>query len=111
MPQMPPDLIADRASSMVTGMQTPAQTVLLIDDEPAITDSLAYALDRAGYGAAAAHSLAEADALRREQAFDLVILDLMLPDGNGLDWLRTLRQTSDAPVIILSSHDDAVLAA
>lgn len=105
---MPSHLIVHPASPMMPDMQTPAQTVLLIDDEPAITDSLAYALDRAGYGAAAARSLAEADALRREQAFDLVILDLKLPDGNGLDWLRTLRQTSDQPVIILSSHDDAV---
>lgn len=83
-------------------------TVLLIDDEPAITDSLAYALDRAGYVSAAARTLAEADTLRQASAFDLAILDLMLPDGNGLDWLRTLRQHSALPVIILSSHDDAV---
>lgn len=83
-------------------------SVLLIDDEPAITDSLAYALERAGYATAAARTLAEAEALRQAGAFDLAILDLMLPDGNGLDWLRALRQDDALPVIILSSHDDAV---
>ncbi len=81
--------------------------VLLVDDEPAITDSLDYAFSRAGFECEAAGTLAEAD-----QGLglgpDLVVLDLMLPDGNGLDWLRELRQRSQVPVIILSSHDDAV---
>jgi two-component system catabolic regulation response regulator CreB len=81
--------------------------ILLIDDEPAITESLAYALERGGFSAQSAGSLAEADAaLLQEPA--LIVLDLMLPDGNGLDWLRVLRQRSNVPVIILSSHDDPV---
>ncbi len=83
-------------------------TVLLIDDEPAITESLAYALGRGGFEAHAAGTLAEADALLASLSPALVLLDLMLPDGNGLDWLRALRQRSEVPVIILSSHDDPV---
>jgi len=83
-------------------------TILLIDDEPAITESLAYAFERAGFGTQAAATLAAANAHLAEDVFDLVILDLMLPDGNGLDWLRALRRHSRLPVIILSSHDDAV---
>jgi two-component system catabolic regulation response regulator CreB len=84
-------------------------TVLLVDDEPAITESLAYALGRGGYQTRTAATLAAADrALATEPETALVILDLMLPDGNGLDWLRALRGRSDLPVIILSSHDDAV---
>lgn len=83
-------------------------TVLLVDDEPAITESLAYALGRAGYETRAAATLAAADAAMAGGDVDLVILDLMLPDGNGLDWLRALRARSAVPVIILSSHDDAV---
>lgn len=83
-------------------------TVLLVDDEPAITESLAYALARAGFDSHDARTLAEADAALEAQAVDLVVLDLMLPDGNGLDWLRTLRQRTALPVIILSSHDDPV---
>ncbi|MCB9545725.1 MAG: response regulator transcription factor [Myxococcales bacterium] len=82
--------------------------ILLVDDEPAITESLAYALERGGLDSLIAPTLAEAERLVREHPVDLVILDLMLPDGNGLDWLRALRQRSRLPVIILSSHDDAV---
>lgn len=82
--------------------------VLLVDDEPAITESLAYALGRAGFDTDAAGTLGEADASMAAWGHDLVVLDLMLPDGNGLDWLRALRQSSNVPVIILSSHDDAV---
>ena len=42
------------------------------------------------------------------QSFDLILLDLMLPDGNGLDWLRGFRGQNALPVIILSSHDESV---
>jgi DNA-binding response OmpR family regulator len=83
-------------------------SVLLVDDEPAITESLAYALGRAGFDTSTAGTLSEADARMEDDVHDLVVLDLMLPDGNGLDWLRALRQHSRVPVIILSSHDDAV---
>ncbi len=82
--------------------------VLLVDDERAITESLAYALGRAGFDTDAAATLEEADARMQAGAPDLVVLDLMLPDGNGIDWLRALRQSSAVPVIILSSHDDPV---
>lgn len=81
--------------------------ILLIDDEPAITESLAYALVRDGFEAFAVGDLAEADRALLRDSFDLIVLDLGLPDGYGLDWLKTLRQTSSLPVIILSSHDDA----
>jgi two-component system catabolic regulation response regulator CreB len=82
--------------------------VLLIDDEPAITESLAFALGRAGFETETASSLAKAEAALAVGRFDLVILDLMLPDGNGLDWLRGFRGRSGLPVIILSSHDESV---
>ncbi len=82
--------------------------VLLVDDERAITETLAYALGRAGFDTDAAATLSDADARLETCHHDLVVLDLMLPDGNGIDWLRTLRQRSQVPVIILSSHDDPV---
>lgn len=83
------------------------QTILLVDDEPAITESLAYALGRAGFETRTARTLAEADAAVADGPA-LVILDLMLPDGNGLDWLRARAEGERIPVIILSSHDDPV---
>jgi DNA-binding response OmpR family regulator len=79
--------------------------VLVVDDEPAIRESLAFALKREGFGVLEAASLREARALVDEQA-ELIILDLVLPDGNGLDFLRGLRARSDIPVIVLTSRDD-----
>lgn len=110
-PQSPKTITAVASHLPPSGQPgfTPAMPrILLIDDEPAITESLAYALGRAGFETEAAASL---EAGRRSLSagdFDLMVLDLMLPDGNGLDWLRALRQRSNLPVIILSSHDDPV---
>jgi two-component system, OmpR family, response regulator RegX3 len=78
--------------------------VLVVDDEPAIRESLAFALRRDGFGIAEAGTLREAE--RRSGDADLIILDLVLPDGSGLDFLRTLRSRSDVPVIVLTSRDE-----
>ncbi|MEM1029340.1 MAG: response regulator transcription factor [Myxococcota bacterium] len=78
--------------------------VLVVEDEPAIAESLAYALRREGHEVTWADSLAAArDHTARH---DLVVLDLMLPDGSGFELLTSLRQRRPAPaVIILSSRD------
>jgi DNA-binding response OmpR family regulator len=78
--------------------------ILLVDDEPAIRESLAFALRRDGFEVSQAATLREARALA--SAVDLLILDLVLPDGNGLDFLRSLRARSDVPVIVLTSRDE-----
>src|SRR5207237_6259703 len=78
---------------------------LIVDDEPAIRESLAFTLKREGFGVLEAASLKQARALQDEEA-DLIILDLVLPDGNGLDFLRSLRSRSDVPVIVLTSRDE-----
>ena len=77
--------------------------VLIVDDEPAIRESLAFALKRDGFEVAEAASLKEA---RSAVEADLIVLDLVLPDGNGLDFLRSLRTRSDVPVIVLTSRDE-----
>ena len=84
--------------------------VLVIDDEPAIGESLTYSLQGAGFSSITAMSLGEADTLLQEHGthISLVILDLSLPDGHGFDWLKSLRMSSSLPVIILSSHDDEI---
>src|SRR5438105_10696270 len=78
--------------------------ILVIDDEPAIRESIAFALRRDGFAISEAASLREAQA--RSGAADLIILDLVLPDGNGLEFLRGLRAKSDVPVIVLTSRDE-----
>lgn len=79
-------------------------TILLVDDEPAIRESLAFALERDGFQIAQAGTLREAQALA--DRCDLILLDLVLPDGSGLDFLRRLRARTDLPVIVLTSRDD-----
>ena len=82
--------------------------ILLVDDEPAITESLEYFLTQAGFSTRSAGTLAEASRALEQYAPALIILDLSLPDGHGFDWLRTLRERASTPVLILSSHDDEV---
>jgi two-component system catabolic regulation response regulator CreB len=78
--------------------------ILVVEDEPAIAESVAYALRRDGFSVGVAQNLAEAEA-ERERA-DLVVLDLMLPDGSGFDFIGALRAARPAkPVIVLSSRD------
>jgi two-component system catabolic regulation response regulator CreB len=78
--------------------------ILVVEDEPAIAESVAYALRRDGFTVGIAGNLAEAEA-QRDQA-DLVVLDLMLPDGSGFDFIGTLRAMRPGkPVIVLSSRD------
>jgi two-component system nitrogen regulation response regulator NtrX len=79
--------------------------VLVIDDEPNIGLSLRLILEGEGFGVSVAHSLAEFHSLRASVRADVYLLDVRLPDGNGIDALRALRQTNDpAPVIMISGH-------
>ena len=81
-----------------------AALVLIVDDEPAIRESLAFALKRDGFEVREAATLKAARAQQAE--VDLILLDLVLPDGNGLDFLRALRSQTDLPVIVLTSRDE-----
>ena len=87
--------------------QTPAPRVLLLEDDPAIARTICYALEREGI--AVTHSLLIADARQQwaSVAFDALLMDVGLPDGNGLDWCRELRSTgSIAPVLVLSARGE-----
>lgn len=85
--------------------------LLLLEDDPSIARTVAYALEREGL--AVTHSLLVHDA--REQlarsSFDLLVLDVGLPDGSGLDLLRELRGTAATaalPVLVLSAHGEEI---
>lgn len=80
--------------------------ILVVEDEPAIAESVAYALSKAGHTTTVANSLKEART-KLDEALHLVVLDLMLPDGSGFDLILELeseRQRGLA-VIVLSSRD------
>jgi len=80
--------------------------ILVVDDEPQILRALTTNLRGAGYEVATAASVAEALAEAAMRPPDAVILDLLLPDGNGTDVCRELRRWSDVPVIVLSAVGD-----
>jgi DNA-binding response OmpR family regulator len=78
--------------------------ILVVEDEPAIAESIAYSLRRDGYAAQIVGTVAAAE--RELSSADLVILDLMLPDGSGFELLGAARRNAGAPpVIVLSSRD------
>jgi len=82
------------------------RTVLLVEDEPSITEPLAEALGREGFDTKVAGTVAESLELAAEIQPDLVLLDVMLPDGSGYDVCRELRQTSKVPIIMLTARDE-----
>ncbi len=80
--------------------------VLVVEDDPHVAESLVRGLDEAGFTVAAVRRLAAADEQLAAGAPALVVLDLNLPDGDGLGWLRRLRSAGyRMPVIILTARD------
>jgi two-component system nitrogen regulation response regulator NtrX len=78
---------------------------MVVDDEPNIGRSLRLILEGEGYRVTVCDSAAKFQAERRRARADLYILDVRLPDGNGIDLLRSLKQSDDAtPVVMISGH-------
>ena len=82
--------------------------ILIVDDEPSVTDLLAYNFRRAHYEVDVAADGRTALRLARETAPDLILLDLMLPEIDGLDVCRELRKTSDVPIIMITARGEEI---
>jgi two-component system response regulator RegX3 len=82
--------------------------VLLVDDEPDILAPVRYALERDGFTAVVALDGERGLELARQERFDVVVLDVMMPRLSGLDVCRELRNESDVPIIMLTARDDEV---
>jgi DNA-binding response OmpR family regulator len=78
--------------------------VLVVDDDTKTVELVRLYLDREGYQVLTAYDGVEALRLAREGYPDLVVLDLMLPDIDGLEVCRTLRRESDVPIIMLTAR-------
>ena len=81
------------------------KTILIVEDDRPLAQGIQMALSQGGRTIRLAHTLADARAQLAAEPFDLMVLDLNLPDGNGLTLLEELRRTSDLPVLILSAND------
>ncbi len=82
--------------------------VLVIDDEPAILDALGYALGSEGFDVVTAEDGERAMRAAEHDSFDLVVLDIVLPNLSGVEVCRRLRESSDVPIIMLSARDAEV---
>jgi two-component system phosphate regulon response regulator PhoB len=88
-----------------------SQKILIIEDEPDIRKTLEYNISREGYKVVSASSLSEGKEQINSSDFSLILLDLMLPDGSGLDLCREIKSDKDkspTPIIILTAKDDEV---
>lgn len=81
------------------------KTVLVVDDEVSIRKALSKALEREGYQVSAVKSVLEARSLAKDAGYHLVICDLHLPDGNGLDLIKQLKSTNpELASIVITGH-------
>lgn len=80
--------------------------ILFVEDDATIAMGVAYSLKQDGFGASLAYRLEEARELLKRQPFDLVLLDLGLPDGSGYTLCQEIRAAGDTPIIILSARDE-----
>ena len=94
-------------------MSTPGDTVLIVEDDPQMRRYLRTTLAGHGFRVVEAANLADGGQRAAEEAPDVVLLDLGLPDGDGLELLARLRTWTKVPVIVLSARgreDDKVVA-
>lgn len=82
--------------------------ILIVEDEPSIRDAIQYTLESEGDEVTCCGTGGEALALAADAAFDLVVLDVGLPDLNGFDVCRRLRERSDVPVIFLTARSEEI---
>jgi two-component system alkaline phosphatase synthesis response regulator PhoP len=82
--------------------------ILVVDDEPAVTDLLAYNLRKAHYEVLVANDGLEALHLANEGSPNLILLDLMIPKVDGLDVCRELRKTSAVPIIMITARGEEI---
>jgi two-component system response regulator RegX3 len=82
--------------------------ILIVEDETTIADPLAHTLSREGFDVSVHDTLSGARGELRERPPDLVLLDLMLPDGDGRDLCREIRRDSELPVIMLTARGEEI---
>ncbi len=82
--------------------------VLLVEDDPAIAKSIVYVLQRDGVSVTHSLTLGDAKSQLKQRPPDVLILDIGLPDGSGLDWCKTLRQSSPVAILMLSAQGEEI---
>lgn len=85
-----------------------APYILIVDDDPHIREVLRYALGEAGFSIDEAPDGVEALRLAKTTAYDLIVLDILMPEKDGIEVCTELRRTSEVPILFLSSKDEEI---
>ena len=102
---MPPETTQNGANHPLRPM---AQRILIADDEPNIREVISFALERAGSTTVTARNGSEALQTFRRGAVDLIVLDIGMPEMDGLEVCRQIRKTSDVPILFLTARDEEI---
>ena len=86
-------------------MQQKNEIILVVEDDLQIQDFIMYALAEEGYSVVQAHGVEEAMRKIKSKNPDIMVLDLGLPDGDGLNLIRRVRKSSSMPIIVVSARD------
>ncbi|MBU5336177.1 response regulator transcription factor [Intestinibacter bartlettii] len=85
------------------------KNILMIEDDSTIAFAVKYAVEQEGFNLDIAENLENARKIVNSKEYDLILLDVMLPDGNGYEFLKQLREhDEDTPVIFLTACDEEV---
>ena len=80
--------------------------IFLVEDDLSLINGLSFAIQKQGYDLDVARTFCEANAKWTDGHYDLVILDVSLPDGTGLELCKKIRQTSQIPIVFLTAADE-----
>lgn len=82
--------------------------ILMIEDDSTIAFGVKYALEQEGFNIDICNDLESGRNSLNEKTFDIILLDLMLPDGNGYDFCKEIRKYKDIPIIFLTACDEEI---
>lgn len=80
--------------------------ILLVEDNEMIVKGLVYSLSKEGFETNIAYKAQEAESKIESNVYDIIILDVMLPDGNGFELCKHIKENKDIPIIFLTAKDD-----
>lgn len=82
--------------------------ILLIEDDETLSMGIEYSLKNEGHDVIVANKISSARSIESSESFDLILLDVTLPDGNGYEFCKEIRRKSDIPIIFLTACDEEV---
>ena len=81
------------------------QMIMILEDDEDLAEGISLSLNSSVYDFYLCSTIAQAKELLRQRRFDLLLIDINLPDGNGLDFCRNVRRTSRVPIVLLTARD------